>query len=559
MEPQGLRLAYRVDDGSLTTLERTGFSSFGCQDFALSVEWTGEELALAIEAIERIELVELTITFAHDFLREGILMNGYQSWTDTREYSALSTMPGLTRAPKAVIDRYVLDGGGDYRFVEYSGRPGYLHGFTYAAFNRYEDFALVASLDESRGFTLIRTDPRTRTVTLEPELPARPLEAGERCILGHFAIITMEGDDVRDRAYDRWFELAGITPRPAKPLVGYSSWYRHYDDIDAGKIVGDLAGVFEAISSPELAGLCGSANVAADPTQVAAIAGASRIAEDADVTWCVQVDDGWCTVGDWLLPHEDRFPDGMQPVAKAVRKIGFTPGLWLAPFVCSKDSRLYAEHPEWLLRDAFGEKVSTGSHWNGAFALDTRIPEVRDYVRRVIRTAVEEWGFGLLKLDFLYGACMIPHDGLNRGQLMADAIDLLREAAGDALLLACGVPLASVFGKVEYCRVGCDVGLDWNDRAPMRLLHRERVSTKNSLMGARARSPLDGRAFGADPDIVFLREDVKLTKAQRKEMHTTAARCGSVLMTSDDMGSWSSDQRKLFARIARTIIERKRS
>ena len=114
MIPHGLRLAYRTDDGSLTTLERTGFSSFGCQDFALSVEWMGEELALAIEAIARIELTELVVTFAHDFTREGILMNGYQSWTDTREYSALSTMPGLTRAPKAVIDRFVLDGGGDY-------------------------------------------------------------------------------------------------------------------------------------------------------------------------------------------------------------------------------------------------------------------------------------------------------------------------------------------------------------------------------------------------------------------------------------------------------------
>ena len=559
MKPQRVRLAYRTDDGSLTTLERTGFTSFGCQDLALSVEWTGEELALAVEAINRIELTELIITFAHDFTREGILMNGYQSWTDTREYSALSTMPGLTRAPKALIDRYVLDGGGDYRFVEYTNKPGYLHGFTYAVFNRYDDLTLVGSLDESRGFTLIRTDPRAKTVTLTPEAPARPLEAGERCILGHFAIITMQGEDVRDRAYDRWFELAGITPRPAKPLVGYSSWYRHYDDIDAAKIVGDLAGVLEAFSSPELAELCGMAAAAPDPTDIAAIAGAADIAERADVTRCVQVDDGWCTVGDWLRPHGDRFPDGMRPVAKAVRKIGFTPGLWLAPFVCSKDSRLFAEHPGWLLRDAFGETVSTGSHWNGAVALDTLNPEVRDYVREAIRTAVEEWGFGLLKLDFLYGACMIPHGGMNRGQLMADAVDLVREAAGDALLLACGVPLASVFGKVEYCRVGCDVGLDWNDKAPMRLLHRERVSTKNSLMGARARSPLDGRAFGADPDVVFLREDVRLTKDQRKEMFTTAARCGSVLMTSDDLGAWTPEARERFAHIVQTIIERKRT
>ena len=158
MKPQSLTFAYRTDDGLKTTIQRGGFSSFGCQDFALSVEWTGEELAVAIEAINRIEVSEFAIVFSRDFSREGILMNGYQSWTDTREYSSLSSMPGLSRTPKAIIDRYVLDGGGDYRFVEYINRPGYLHGFTYAVFNRYDELTLVGSLDESRGFTLIRTD-----------------------------------------------------------------------------------------------------------------------------------------------------------------------------------------------------------------------------------------------------------------------------------------------------------------------------------------------------------------------------------------------------------------
>ena len=57
---------------------------------------------------------------------------------------------------------------------------------------------------------------------------------------------------------------------------------------------------------------------------------------------------------------------------------------------------------------------------------------------------------------------------------MADAMDFLRECAGDAMILGCGVPLASAFGKVEYCRIGCDVSLDWNDKPHMRLMHRER-------------------------------------------------------------------------------------
>ena len=47
--------------------------------------------------------------------------------------------------------------------------------------------------------------------------------------------------------------------------------------------------------------------------------------------------------------------------------------------------------------------------------------------------------------------------------------------------MVAGSSSASAFGRAEYCRIGCDVGLDWDDKPQMRLLHRERVSTKNSL------------------------------------------------------------------------------
>ena len=37
------------------------------------------------------------------------------------------------------------------------------------------------------------------------------------------------------------------------------------------------------------------------------------------------------------------------------------------------------------------------------------------------------------------------------------------------------------FGLVDYCRVSCDVSLDWDDVWYMRLFHRERVSTKQAI------------------------------------------------------------------------------
>ena len=142
-------------------------------------------------------------------------------------------------------------------------------------------------------------------------------------------------------------------------------------------------------------------------------------------------------------------------------------------------------------------------------------------------TVTREWGFRLLKLDFLFAACMVPHDGLNRGQLMADALGLLRESVPEGVAFdLCGVPLASALGRTEYCRIGCDVGLDWDDVPYMRLLHRERVSTKRSLANTRGRAHLDGRAFRNDPDVFFLRDDVKLTKKPASRPDRCRCRAG---------------------------------
>ena len=44
---------------------------------------------------------------------------------------------------------------------------------------------------------------------------------------------------------------------------------------------------------------------------------------------------------------------------------------------------------------------------------------------------------------------------------MCDAMDLIRECCQDKLVLGCGVPLMPAFGKVDYCRIGADIHLQW--------------------------------------------------------------------------------------------------
>ena len=528
MEPAQATLGYLDAAGETHTAVFDALAVPDDRMLGFAVAYDGEALELSVTPEEPVTALFFQVKLRHAFASdEMVLANGYQSWTDTVERPAWSRMRGLNGVPKGVVDRWTLGGGGDYAIVDYSAKRGEQHGFTYATFRRGEGMVLVGSLDESHGFTLIRLNAAKGEVLLETECPMRPLAAGQRVVLGRYAITR----GTQDECYDRYFELSGVKARPIRPLVGYTSWYRHYGDITEERLLADLA------------------DMDAKGTPIVASIGkwAKRM---------FQIDDGYCKVGDWLDVNERDFPHGLAWLVGRIYEQGFTPGLWVAPFVCERESRLFEEHNDWLLRDDAGNLVATGPHWSGGYALDTQNVEVRSYVLEVLQTMTREWGFELLKADFLYAACMIPHAGMNRGELMADALGLLRKGAGEALILGCGVPLGSAFGVVDYCRIGCDVGLDWDDAFHMRLLHRERVSTKNSLANTCGRAPLDGRAFGNDPDVFFLRDDVKLTSAQREKLLFADARLGSVLMTSDDKGQWTRLMRRRYNEAVRVLCGR---
>ena len=459
---------------------------------------------------------------------KALFLNGYNSWTDSWERPVDARMRGLGRAPKRMVERYVLDGSGDYRFTPEDGRPGHQHGFGYGYLRYDEDVLLFASLDESNGYTTLFEDLDQELIRLQKEPPARELAVDENVELMSFALMVGALDEV----VPRWLERAGIAARPAAPLVGFSSWYRHYGDISQEKLERDFEAVRDLLASCELG-----------PCQP-----------------IFQIDDGYAKVGDWMAPDEARFPQGMASFATRIAEAGLMPGLWMAPFVCETDSETYRQHQDWLLRDDDGSVVVAGSNWSGYYPLDTRNPAVRTYIHDALWTATHEWGYKMLKLDFLFAACMVPHDGLNRGQLMADALDLLRASVpADVSFDLCGVPIAAALGKTEYCRIGPDVGLDWDDRPHMRILHRERVSTKNSLHNTQGRAHLDGRAFRNDPDVFFLRTDVKLTKRQRAHLLGADAALGGMFLTSDDVGAWSRNQRLAFQRALAVFVDKERA
>lgn len=68
------------------------------------------------------------------------------------------------------------------------------------------------------------------------------------------------------------------------------------------------------------------------------------------------VDDGWFStrdsdasgLGDWE-PSPVKFPNGLDPLIRHVREKGMMFGIWVEPEMVNPSSRLYAEHPDWVL------------------------------------------------------------------------------------------------------------------------------------------------------------------------------------------------------------------
>lgn len=447
---------------------------------------------------------------------EKLFFNGYQSWTWCPEYDRNARQRGVNHIPGFLNRQYAFDRYGDYHFMDYPRKKGCFHGFSYGYFRKGDRYRLFASLDEKPGYTVFSYDVRKQVLEITRDCAGVIHPGGS---FQAFDLVFPEGSEAQ--VFDRWFSALPCRPRTEKRLSGYTSWYNRYENITQQTVLEDLQGCRTLLEPGDL----------------------------------FQIDDGWePNVGDWLEPNREKFPEGMEALSQKIHDAGFRSGLWLAPFACTENSRLFREHPQWLLQ-VDGKPWKGGCNWGGFYALDFDHPQVQDYLRRVFHRVLEEWNYDLVKLDFLYAAAPVGNERESRAGRMVRAMEFLRSLCGDRLMLACGVPLMPAFGLADYCRVGCDVSLSWDDVWYMRLFHRERNSTRHSLDNTYYRRQLSGRAFGSDPDVFFLREDnCRLTDAQKEQLAQWNARYGQVLFTSDNPGTYSPEQKERYRALRKAFF-----
>lgn len=422
--------------------------------------------------------------------------NGYQSWSTTREYSAWERQEGLNPIVNRLLPHLALDRYGESFLGFGHRRKRHFHGWGWCWLRRpgAQELFFVASLNEDTGFTRFEVDYRSKVLRVDKDV--RGLSFTDEVLL--VDVVCLQGE--LSRTTQEWSRLLGLTPPRAPRFTGWTSWYSHYQNISEEILLRDLEGLVQR-----------------------------QLFLDV-----FQIDDGYQqAVGDWF-DLKPGFPRGMVFLARRIHQAGFLAGLWLAPLAAERTSRLAQKHPEWLLKDAAGTPLRAGGNWSGFYALDILLPEVQDHLRTVFRTVLDDWGYDLVKLDFLYASCLLPRQGHSRAQIMAKTMEFLRGVVGSKYLLACGVPLASALGRCDYCRIGTDVEARWSRPLYERLLHPEIPSTRRSLTNTLYRWFLNGVGFHNDPDVFFLRSgDNHLSPTQRHSLFLLNYLLGNLWMTSD--------------------------
>lgn len=458
-----------------------------------------------------IRIKEFKVIFPYYYKKDSVVfINGYQSWTDSREYFTSEKMSGFSKWKKWVLTKPInahtgLCRSGDAFFCKYPKGRGEFFGYSYGYVRNDENIDLFASLSESSGYTIVRFDVKKSSVTAEKDFDGVTFRGNSRLI----DFVHLNGG--YDEVFDKWFEMMNIRCRRTEKKCGYTTWYNYYGNVDENIVKRDLKAL-------------------------------SALPEKVDI---FQIDDGYqrC-IGEWPHHDEKKFPSGMKKLADEIHNNDMLAGLWLAPFAATKNSFIYKEHKDWLVHYDNGKLYPAGANWGGFYAIDFYNQDAAKYIRKVFDTILNDWGYDMVKLDFLYAACIVPMHNKSRGKIMCEAMDFIRDCVGDKLILGCGVPLMPSFGKVDFCRVGADVALEWKHN-PYGI--REDVSTPNTINCSVFRRGLNGRAFMNDPDVFLLRDNnIKMSFEQRKLIAEINSVFGSLLFVSDNVSQYSREQLEVF-------------
>lgn len=182
----------------------------------------------------------------------------------------------------------------------------------------------------------------------------------------------------------------------------------------------------------------------------------------------IQIDDGFQPfMGDWL-ETSDKFDRPMKDICRDIKKEGFEPAIWLAPFIASPNSKLLREHPDYFIQDGNGaplcSKDVTFGGWRDApwYFLDGTNPNAQKFIYDTVKEIYQNWGVKYFKLDANVWGALPFGERYDKNATSIEAyrcgMDAIWRATGeDAFILGCNAPMWASLGTVTAMRITNDV------------------------------------------------------------------------------------------------------
>ena len=303
-------------------------------------------------------------------------------------------------------------------------------------------FSAVVSSEGTLGFG-VRTNAKSLahwtisseklTLHLDLRSGSHPCRLGDRTIIAA-EIVQAVGDVGADLHHFMRCLCQKLCPSPRLPkypVYGANDWYYAYGNNTRDRLIGDSERASRWSSNSK-----------------------NRPFSVIDAGW---QPNGGCEGAPWDRGNE-RFGD-MSSLAAKIRDTGCRPGIWIRPLLT-------------------GEQIDESlTIFKGT--LDPSLPENLERVRSDIARC-HEWGFELIKHDFTTWDCtglwgfeteqgvfapdrFFRNDTKTSAEVFSDLYSVIRDAAGDSLLIGCNTLGHLAAGTHEIQRTGDDTsGKEWD-------------------------------------------------------------------------------------------------
>ncbi len=449
--------------------------------------------------------------------------NGYQSWTPSRAYSMKERMiiPRFAMARKMSMDPTIKQpkGCGEY----YSNMVAGIKDL------QSKSGMIIGSLSEKERFTRIHLKLDEQLANLlflhlsqdGYDIPLKPKQS-----LSSEPVLVMLTDNPLEglNRYGKEVNRANEARIVEKPPTTWCSWYYYFNKISQDELAANLDYLEQN----------------------------KDIASKYDA---IQLDDGYQRqVGDWLVCNE-RFPDGLEPIAKRIDGLGMMPGIWLAPFLIYKGTEIYKEHKQWLLRDKKGRLVKgcINPMWGKRplYVLDVTYPEASYWLGDIFKTLRQKYGFRYFKLDFLYAITLQGHyfdKSLTPAGALRYGLKVIRDAVGeDAFIEGCGCPLGPAVGLVDAMRIAADTDPHWYNKYNKLVRWESLPSAYNSLRNGLTRFFMNNNLWINHIDCLLLRrEKNNLTEEEIRTFMTVTMLSGAQRTHSDRLPDLDKETFEVF-------------